>query len=47
MQGANLAGAHWWCASDIYTEHGSIANYTWIPNENYSGGMARSEFTGK
>lgn len=22
MQQANLSGAHWWCASDLYTEHG-------------------------
>ena len=47
LQAANLSGAHWWCASDLYTEHGSIPNYTWIPNENYSGGMPRSEFTGR
>ena len=47
MQEAGLAGAHWWCASDIYTEHGSIPNYTWIPHEAYSGGMPRSEFTGR
>ena len=32
MHGANFSGAHWWCASDIYTEHGSIPNYTWIPH---------------
>jgi hypothetical protein len=50
MQGAGLAGAHWWCASDIYTEHGcppAGKNYTWIPHEDYSGGMPRSEFTGR
>ena len=35
------------CSSDIYTEHGSIPNYTWIPHEDYSGGMPRSEFTGR
>ena len=41
MQGAGLAGAHWWCASDIYTEHGCPPegkNYTWIPHEDFSGG---------
>ena len=47
MAEANLAGAHWWCASDLYTEHGSITNYTWIPHEDYSGGMPRAEFTGR
>eukprot|EP00039_Didymoeca_costata_P001494 m.52945 g.52945 ORF g.52945 m.52945 type:complete len:612 (+) comp10829_c0_seq2:51-1886(+) len=47
MTQANLWGAHWWCSSDIYTEHGSIPNYTWIPHQSYSGGMARAEFTGR
>lgn len=50
MQGAGLAGAHWWCASDIYTEHGCPPdgkNYTWIPHEDFSGGMPRAEFTGR
>jgi hypothetical protein len=36
MHAANLSGAHWWCASDLYTEHGcppDIAGgkgFTWI-----------------
>eukprot|EP00038_Savillea_parva_P028287 m.64191 g.64191 ORF g.64191 m.64191 type:complete len:610 (+) comp8208_c0_seq1:61-1890(+) len=47
MATAQLAGSHWWVSSDLYTEHGSIPNYTWIPNENYSGGMPRAEFTGR
>jgi len=47
MSGANLSGAHWWCASDIYTEHSGMNNYTWIPHQDYSGGMPRREFTGR
>lgn len=40
MYSAGLQGAHWWCASDIYTEHGCppdgvSGGYKWIPNENY------------
>ena len=50
MQSAQLEGAHWWCASDLYTEHGCPPpgkGFEWIPHENYSGGMPRSEFTGR
>lgn len=50
MHAANLSGAHWWCASDLYTEHGcppAGKGFEWIPHENYSGGMPRSEFTGR
>eukprot|EP00658_Telonema_sp_P-2_P033435 TRINITY_DN24543_c0_g1_i3.p1 TRINITY_DN24543_c0_g1~~TRINITY_DN24543_c0_g1_i3.p1 ORF type:complete len:514 (-),score=111.05 TRINITY_DN24543_c0_g1_i3:133-1674(-) len=47
LQGAGLAGAFWWVSSDLYTEHGSLPNYTWIPRESYSGGMPRAEFTGR
>lgn len=47
LHAANLSGAHWWCSSDIYTEHGELKNYTWIPHEDYSGGMPRAEFTGR
>ena len=31
-----------WCASDIYTEHSELKNYTWIPHQAYSGGMPRT-----
>ena len=50
MHAANLTGAHWWCASDLYTEHGcppAGKGFEWIPHENFSGGMPRSEFTGR
>jgi hypothetical protein len=50
MQSAQLEGAHWWCASDLYTEHGCPPpgkGFEWIPHENFSGGMPRSEFTGR
>jgi hypothetical protein len=49
MQPRDSRQAHWWCASDLYTEHGcppAGKGFEWIPHENYSGGMPRSEFTG-
>mmetsp|Transcript_9101 Transcript_9101/g.15033 ORF Transcript_9101/g.15033 Transcript_9101/m.15033 type:complete len:621 (+) Transcript_9101:93-1955(+) len=47
LSAAGLSGAHWWVSSDLYTEHGNLPNYTWIPHQSWSGGMPRAEFTGR